>query len=77
MDDEITIQDATGYAVPREPASDPRFVKHVRCEGARFHVLHWDTAGAHCSESDCIINKPHAANVRPHALPGNTEDDSR
>ena len=62
MDDEITIDDPKTWAVPREPASDPGFVKHVRCEGARFHVLYWDTPGAHCSEPDCIINKPHAAN---------------
>jgi hypothetical protein len=43
--------------VPSEPASDPRFVKHVRCEGARFHVLWWSSQGCHCSEPRCIINK--------------------
>ena len=44
--------------VPREPAeSDPEYVKHVHCEGARFHVLWYDTNGKHCSEKDCIINR--------------------
>ena len=46
-------------AIPREPASDPKYVKHVQCEGARYHVLSYDSNGVHCSEHDCIINKPH------------------
>ena len=33
-----------------------KWVKHVHCEGARFHVLSWFPE--HCSEPDCIINKP-------------------
>jgi len=37
------------------------WVKHVRCEGARFHVLSYSLTGkgavAHCSEPDCIVNK--------------------
>ena len=46
------------FEPPQEPASsDPSFLKHVRCEGARWHVLHFDTNGTHCSESKCIINK--------------------
>lgn len=45
------------YFPPREPASDPRFIKHVICEGARFHVLSYTTIGTHCSEPSCIINK--------------------
>jgi hypothetical protein len=34
------------------------WIKHVNCEGARFHVLHWTSQGSHCSEPNCIINKP-------------------
>jgi hypothetical protein len=34
------------------------WVKHVNCEGARFHVISWSTQGKHCSEPKCIINKP-------------------
>ena len=43
--------------VPCEEASDPKYIKHVHCEGARFHVLWWDSNGTHCFESKCIINK--------------------
>lgn len=39
------------------PASDPNYVKHVRCDGARWHVIWWSTQGTHCSEPNCIINK--------------------
>lgn len=47
------------YVVPREPAeSDNRWVKHVVCEGARFHVVSYSTNGPRCSEPKCIINKP-------------------
>lgn len=32
--------------------------KHVVCEGARFHVLSWNTKdGAICSEPNCEVNK--------------------
>lgn len=44
-------------AVPREIASDPDYIKHVYCEGARFHVKSWNTFGTRCSETKCIINK--------------------
>ena len=37
--------------------SDSNYIKHVVCEGARFHVIYWDTNGRHCSEPKCIINK--------------------
>ena len=30
--------------------------KHIVCEGARFHVLSWNTKGEHCSEPNCEIN---------------------
>ena len=29
---------------------------HLVKEGARYHVLHWDTYGEHCSNKECIIN---------------------
>ena len=40
-----------------EQASDPEYVKHVICEGARFHTPMWDSRGEHCSEPRCIVNK--------------------
>lgn len=44
---------------PRIPCeSDAKYVKHVICENARFHVMSWSSNGTHCSEPDCIINKP-------------------
>jgi hypothetical protein len=53
---------------PEEPAeSDPDYIKHVHCDGARFHVLSWSGrlnskgrffAEEHCSEPRCIKNKP-------------------
>lgn len=32
-------------------------LKHIIKEGARYHVLYWDTQGRHCSENNCEINK--------------------
>lgn len=43
--------------VPREPASDPDYIKHVSCEGARFHVKSYSNLGTRCSEPKCILNK--------------------
>lgn len=62
MSDEIYLTDATGMDMfvfsPVEPAdSDPNYIKHVICEGARFHVIGYATTGMFCSESKCIINK--------------------
>lgn len=31
--------------------------KHIICNGARFHVLSWDSNGAKCSEENCEVNK--------------------
>lgn len=31
--------------------------KHIRCNGARYHVISWDSQGAKCSEPDCELNK--------------------
>lgn len=57
--DEIIIDSSQckTILVPSEPASDPNFIKHVHCEGARFHVLAYDSIGISCSEKRCIINK--------------------
>ena len=69
MNDVIEIQ--PGQTPPVIPAeSDPKYVKHIRCEGARFHVLSWDSNGPHCSQPHCIINKPNASNERRQEPPG-------
>lgn len=47
-----------------EPGRYPGTVKHVRCEGARYHVLSYflvndgfkQRAETRCSEPDCEIN---------------------
>lgn len=54
-DDEIVIEDARLTPAP-VPASVRGYVKHVRCEGSRFHVLSWSGEGCHCSEPKCIVN---------------------
>lgn len=62
MNDEIRVSPEEGlrigYVPPEEPASDPAYIKHVRCEGARWHVVSWSSAGRRCSEPRCILNKP-------------------
>jgi len=35
-----------------------KWIKHIYKEGARYHVLHWNSNGTHCSEPDCEVNKP-------------------
>ena len=46
------------YSPPQEPAEgDAMYIKHVICEGARFHILLWNQQGKHCSEPKCIVNK--------------------
>lgn len=37
----------------------PKWVPHIVSEGARFHVLWWDTHGVHCKEPNCEINRRH------------------
>lgn len=32
-------------------------IKHVHKDGARYHVLWYDSDGAHCTEPNCEINK--------------------
>jgi hypothetical protein len=45
--------------IPREKVNpNEKWIKHVHCDGARFHVLAYSTKGIHCSEPDCIYNKP-------------------
>ena len=60
MSDTIFMQDYRydWTVIPVEPASDPDYVKHVVCEGARFHVISYSNLGRKCSEPNCIINKP-------------------
>jgi len=31
--------------------------KHIVQDGARFHVLSWNTIGTRCSEPNCEVNK--------------------
>ncbi len=42
--------------VPREEVENG-WIKHVHCDGARFHTLSWTTLGTKCSETKCILNK--------------------
>jgi hypothetical protein len=35
-----------------------RVCEHIIKEGARYHVIWWDTNGHHCSEPNCKINHP-------------------
>lgn len=57
MSDTIFIKEKNRFMVPREPASDPEYIKHVNCEGAYFHVISYSTSGMRCSEPKCILNK--------------------
>jgi len=58
--DEIRLEKIPDFGYPVEKSSVPGFVKHVRCEGARFHVISYEGrrsgAVAVCSEPKCIIN---------------------
>ena len=38
------------------PYCGEKMLKHIVKDGARCHVLHWDTNGMHCSEPKCEIN---------------------
>lgn len=59
-DTEIFL-DAAPLAVPRRLVrGSRRWIKHVVLDGARFHVLAWSTAGRHCSEPDCVVNRDRA-----------------
>ena len=48
--------------IPREIINpDEKWIKHVRCDGTRFHVLSYYLVNGKtktkCSEPDCIYNK--------------------
>lgn len=43
--------------IPTEYNKDGTIKHPLHKEGARYHVLHWDTDGIHCSEPNCEINK--------------------
>ena len=38
------------------PGCGRLMAKHIVKEGARYHVLWWDSIGTHCSEKDCEYN---------------------
>jgi len=42
--------------IPQEINKDGN-LKHITKEGARYHVLYWNTQGRHCSEKNCELNK--------------------
>lgn len=48
----------TAIVAPEINSSMDGYIKHVFCDGARFHVVSWSTLGAYCSHPRCIINKP-------------------
>ena len=64
MSDTIFL-DKLPWCPPTEDASEPGWIKHVRCAGARFHVPsyglyeNWrgQRAITRCSEPRCILNK--------------------
>lgn len=58
--DSVSLPEGSREPLP-EPASDPEYVKHVICEGARFHTPSWSSRGQRCSEPRCIENK----NLKP------------
>ena len=37
--------------------NDDGIERHIICNGARFHVVSWDSKGEKCSEPNCEINK--------------------
>jgi len=53
--------------IPREKVNEnEKWIKHVRCDGARFHVLSWllvknidgtTRVDVRCNDPDCIYNK--------------------
>jgi hypothetical protein len=59
VNDIINLNEVTEFP-PIEKSSKNGFIKHVQCAGARFHVVHWDTLGSHCSEKKCILNEKYS-----------------
>lgn len=67
MSDVICLDKIPEYScdIPRVKVNpNEKWIKHVHCEGARFHVvsyLFYDGGYPYtqrCSEPDCIVNKP-------------------
>jgi hypothetical protein len=54
--DTVYVTDPETMSPPRVPSSVPGYVKHVHCNGARFHVLSWVGSGRRCSEPECVEN---------------------
>lgn len=57
LEDYISLPEGSRQPMPEPAGSDREYVKHVICEGARFHTPSWDTLGERCSEERCIVNK--------------------
>ena len=57
------IDEVNQYFIPREIVTEGKpWIKHVHCNGARFHVLSYHgkyngECEIRCSEKDCIYNK--------------------
>jgi hypothetical protein len=43
--------------MPEQECNKDGTLKHIVCEGARYHGLRWDSDGTHCSDPNCEINK--------------------
>jgi len=64
FDDIIFVDDPRSWP-PHEKASHPKWIKHVHCDGARFHAptfslyesYRGNRAVTWCSEKRCIMNK--------------------
>ena len=66
ISDTIFCEEVTGWQIPpSKPSSEAGWIKHVHCDGARFHVptyvLYETWRGSRavtwCSEPKCIMNK--------------------
>lgn len=60
--DTLTEQIEASYDKREFVKGSRKWLKHVRCAWARFHVVYWSGgpggAREHCSEPDCVINRP-------------------
>jgi len=54
----IYLKEHTGIVPVEKSEFDKNYIKHVFCDGARFHVVSYSDSGMCCSEKNCIINKP-------------------
>ncbi len=55
---EISVPPGTIF--PPDITVKGKWIAHVHCDGARFHVESYSTQGTQCSEPNCILNKPTA-----------------